>query len=195
MSASLDDSDLLAAVTHSDTPNIDTDYVQRVTSALALLGRYTGDNNPGEHDLEAARLGVSPAGYRHLLTSVLLGAAQREAMDSDPGDMTVDQLTGSYQQQLIGAGVVDDDNGIRMLLIWQALRLWGVLRLLETRPGFDHPSQTAAAQALHAVRLLLTDAALKRDLGDSIDDQEWTEVRDCLVEALHVVDDLRPRGR
>ncbi|MER7078507.1 hypothetical protein SAMN02982929_05268 [Saccharopolyspora kobensis] len=169
--------------------------IEQIEAALRALGRYTGDGGVGEHVLEAERLGVDPDGYQYLLTNVLLGAAQREAIDSDPSRMTRELIIGSYQQQLVGAGVLDDDQGIRELLIWQALRLWGLLRVLANRPEgkFDHPSLYAAECAINAARLLLTDATMKLhpDIQDCISSPEWAEVAGSLTEAQKIVQDLR----
>jgi hypothetical protein len=127
--------------------------VEQLGGAMAVLGFYTGSNDPGEHEAEARRLG-GPDAYRIRLVNALLGAVQTEALLAEVVDVGDEQRAAAYRQQLVTAGVEEDPDKLMEFPRWQVLRATTPLRLIAQRHE-GGPIPLAAAHAAEGLQWLL----------------------------------------
>lgn len=166
--------------------------VEQLAGAMAVLGFYTGSNDPAEHEDEARRLGALDA-YRMRLVNALLGAVQTEALVAETIDVDDEQRAAAYRQQLVTASVEENPDKLMEFLRWQVLRATGPLRQIARRPEAG-PIPLAAAHAAEGIQWLLAVIAGGRHPTASDADalvRNLEAARSSLLDAIANVDILR----
>jgi hypothetical protein len=163
--------------------------VKQLATAMAALGKYTGDNSDAEHAAEAERLGGIDA-YRLRLVNALLGIVEAEAILADSAGVLAHDVLNTHWQALMAAGVEDDPDKLLRFLRWRTLRVEGPLRKIAQNPEVG-PLPLAAAHAVHGLQLLLEVCASGQNLVNASPDNITADLkaaRTALADAAANID-------
>jgi len=125
----------------------------QLAAAMAALGAYAGENTEAEHEKEAKRLGGKEY-YRMRMVNALLGIVETEAMLSEGGSGSREQMLHAHQQALESAGAMDTKEKLLGFLRWRTLRIEGPLRQI-AQDKATGPIPLAAAHAAEGLQRLL----------------------------------------